>query len=133
MTKRSTIVVVVVVVCLVCLLLGGYPASPLQGKLKAVTVTKKYLSLAPTNSAEWETQEKTISIQDLSKITAIESSLRYVWKSFGPNSMEGFPRYHMQVTYTDGRTQTFFFTTTEWGGLGCTPSSLLEELKKNGF
>ena len=126
-------VVIAALLVFAFLLVGGYPTSPLHGTIKAVTVTKKYFAPVATNSQQSEFEEKTVRIQDPERVVAIEKSLNIVWSYFGANSMEGLPRYRMQVEYSDGKTEAFVFTRTEWGGSGRTPRTLLEELEKNGL
>lgn len=121
------------VLCLVALFSGAYPSSPLEGRLRDVTVTKRSIPPALPGPSAPAFDEKTIRIQDPQKVAAIEASLKTVWTGFGANSMEGFPKYDMRVEYTDGRTQSFFFTRAEWEGAGRTPAALLKELEKNGL
>ncbi len=133
MRKAVSIIVIVAVLCLAYLLFGGYPSSPLRGRLKSVTVTKRSFAPALTNSAESGIEEKTARIEDRQSVAAIEASLKSVWNGFSANSMEGLPKYHMEVEYNDGKTQTFVFTRTDWGASGHTPVPFLKELEKNGL
>jgi len=112
---------------------GPPPPDGIHGKLKVATVTMRHFSPAETNTDGLQILEKTIVIQQPSRLAAIEQSLKSVPNNLSPNSMEGLPRYHMQVQYMDGKTQSFVFTKTEFGYSGRTPRSLLEELKKNGL
>jgi hypothetical protein len=119
---------------LVVLFLSGYPTSPLHGKLNAITVTKKDIQPVRTDPSDYETRTNTVRIQDPKQVARIEKSIRRVWNHWVPiNSMEGFPRYTMQVKYANGGTDTFIFTRTEWSGKGRTPGSLLKELEKHGL
>ena len=133
MKKLAPIFVIAVVLALAWLLFGSYRSSPLRGRLKAATVTIKYFSSEATNSEGLNILEKTVRIQDATEVAAIENSLSSVRNYYGANSLEGLPKYRMQVEYTDGRTQQFVFTRTEWGGSGFTPAPLLQVLKRNGL
>lgn len=133
MKKVPVIAVVTAVLALAYLLLGSCRTSPLHGRLKAATVTMKYFSPTATNSEGLNILEKTVTIQDPAEVAAIEKSLASVRKYYGANSMEGLPKYRMQVQYTDGSTQQFGFTRTEWGGSGFTPPTLLEVLQRNSL
>jgi hypothetical protein len=103
-----------------------WPSSPLTGKLQSVTVRV-------TSYPGRHRVEKIITIQDPAALAVIEKSMRTVWNHLAPNSNEGFPKYHMDVVYVDGRTQKFYFSRGEWGGSGATPPALLRELEKQGL
>ena len=69
----------------VVLLLGlpifcGHPTSPLQGKLKAVTVKKIYFQPAKTNSPQlkliFDENEKTVRIEDPKKSPPLRNHCR---------------------------------------------------------
>ncbi|MBI2946861.1 MAG: hypothetical protein HYY23_04390 [Verrucomicrobia bacterium] len=93
----------------------------------------KYFSPTATNTNGLNIFEKTVIIQQPAELAAIEKSLTSVRNHYAANSMEGLPKYRMKVEYADGKTQTFVFTRTEWGGSGQTPRPLLEELAKSGL
>jgi hypothetical protein len=131
--KLPLITIMFVVIALGWLLFGGWHTSPLQGKLKTVTVTMRYFSQTATNADGLNIFEKSVTIQQPIELAAIEESLTSVRHRYGANSMEGLPKYRMQVEYTDGKTQTFVFTRAEWEGSGQTPHRLLEELEKIGL
>jgi hypothetical protein len=132
--KLPIIAIISVLLAVGWLTFGGWRASLLQGKLKTVAVTKRYFSPTATNADGLNIFEKRVVIQQPAELAAIEKSLTSVRNYYGGgNSMEGLPRYRMQVEYTNGKTQTFVFTKTEWGGSGSTPRPLLEELEKHGL
>ncbi len=133
MKKFPTIVIICLLLPFVWMTVGGWYESPLKGKLKAVTVTMRYFSPAITNTDGLDIATKTVTIQQPDSVAAIQDSLSHVWNHSSVNSMEGFPKYHMEVEYTDGRKQIFVFTRTEWGGSGETPRSLLNQFAKNGL
>lgn len=121
---------------LACLfILNFVPSAPkgIHGKLNAATVTMRYFSETATNSDGRSILEKTVFIREPARLAALEQSLKRVPNNYSANSMEGMPRYSLQVQYTDGRTQSFYFTRTEFGLSGATPPSLLEELKRDGL
>jgi len=93
----------------------------------------KYFPVTATNAGSQKSIERTVVIQNPATLAGIETSLTSVWNHYGVNSMEGYPKYRMEVHYADGTTQTFVFTRTEWGGGGCTPRQLLKELEKDGL
>ena len=133
MKKVPAIVALAAVLAVGYLLFGSYRTSPLRGKLKAATVTMKYFSTTTTNAQGLNIVEKTIEIQSPTEVAAIQSSLTRIRNHFVVNSMEGLPKYRMQVEYADGSTQQFVFTRTEWAGGGLTPTSLVEILTRNGL
>ncbi len=133
MKRPPTILAIVAVLAVAWFLFAGFRSSPLKGRLKAATVTMQYFSREATNSEGLHIFEKTVRIQDAAEIAAVENSLSRVRNSYGANSMEGLPKYRMQVEYIDGTTQQFVFTKTEWGGSGFTPVPLLEVLERNGL
>lgn len=133
MKRVSAILALAVVLAVAYQFFGGYRTSPLRGELKGATVTMKYFSPSTTNGEGLNIVEKTVQIQSPAEVAAIQDSLTSIRKYYGANSMEGLPKYRMQVEYADGGTQQFVFTRTEWGGGGLTPRSLIEILKRNGL
>jgi hypothetical protein len=127
------VLVIGAAVCALALFWAGYRTSPLRGRLRSATVTMEYFSPTETNLDGLNIFEKTVTIKDPAEVAAIEKSLTSVLNHYGANSMEDLPRYRMEVQYTDGSTQRFVFTRTEWGGRGFTPPPLLEVLQRNGL
>jgi hypothetical protein len=104
-----------------------YPSRPFSGKLKTVTITKRFFEEGTTNAVE-----KSLVITNTQDLAQLRDASTPVWRNLTvANSFEGSPKYRMQVTYADGRSERFSFTRTEWGGSGHTPRRLLKYLEDN--
>ena len=65
------------------------------------------------------TIESTVTLVEQRHLEEIKSGLDAVWhRVVGANSMEGYPRYNMTVTYQRGETESFIFSRSEWGASG---------------
>ncbi len=122
-------VILAAVLAFVLACLVHYPSNPLSGKLKSVAITKRFVEEGATNTAE-----KSLTITNTQELAQLHDAANPVpQKLIGLNSGEGFPKYWMQVTYADGKSETILFTRTDWGRSGLTPKRLLKYLEQNGL
>ena len=78
--------------------------------------------------------ERFLTITNEQKLLELRTAVGFVQQDcYGANSMEGYPSYNMQIIYTDGTTNKFYFNRKEWGLSGTTPTKLLEFLEANGL
>lgn len=127
--KRYIAIILAAVVAFVVASMVQYPSNPFTGKLKTVTVTKRFFEEGATNALE-----KSLTITDTQKLAQLQDAVKPVRQDFiGLNSLDGLPTYRMRVTYADGRSERFSFTRTEWGSSGHTPNRLLKYLEDNGL
>ena len=154
--KKLGIISAVAAICLascVALMFVQKDTSPLTGKLKAVTVTKEsYVTnrierppagntdqIAFKRELSFEnvttTSNQSLTITNTEKLQELSDAMKVVRQDAfgGHHSMEGYPMYHMNVTYLDGSTQHFAFTRTEWGFRADTPPQLIKYLDENGL
>ena len=120
-------IILAAVLAFVIASVAQYPSNPFSGRLKTVTITKRFFKEGATDSVE-----KSLTITNAQKLAQLQEAANPVWRNLIiANSFEGMPKYRMQVTYEDGRAERFAFTRTEWAGSGHTPKRLLKYLEEN--
>ena len=102
---------------------------PFSGRLKVARITKLFFEQGTVQN-----KEKSITITNAQDLAQLEDAAKAVPQDFfGSNSCEEFPKYQMEVTYIDGRTEQFRFSRTEWGFRGHTPTLLVNYLDEHGL